>query len=301
MQKQSFEYSGKTNKVSPYRQAICVLYQCEAKAYPVQILGYHHLVEDSICDEPVLVTFCTVCHTGRVYSAKLDGRKLHFDLVGMDRMNAMFSDRETGSWWQQESGLCVAGKLKGKQLKTMNSSQMVLQDWIAIRPLSKILQPDTTFSIQYDRLDRYETGKSKGDLTKRDPKSWQNKSWVLGIESKDSAAVADWNYVVNQKIFTGVFDNKAFVIWIGNSGSSVYSYFLPDDIVKDFQNLKVVENDLLVWPSGEIGPNGKLFKYIKQIGGGYQIGTRGLEPAQFHKEYWHSWQTFHPDSRKLTP
>ncbi len=40
----------------------------EAKAYPIEVIGYHHQVRDTIGGEPVMITYCTVCRTGRVYS-----------------------------------------------------------------------------------------------------------------------------------------------------------------------------------------------------------------------------------------
>jgi len=45
----------------------------EARAYPVEVIGYHHQVKDTVGGEPVMVTYCTVCRTGRVYSPFVDG------------------------------------------------------------------------------------------------------------------------------------------------------------------------------------------------------------------------------------
>ena len=85
----------------------------QAKAYPIQLIGYHHQVMDTIAGEPVIITYCTVCRTGRVYSSRLNGRYEAFRLVGMDHFNAVFEDQTTKSWWQQASGQAIAGPLKG--------------------------------------------------------------------------------------------------------------------------------------------------------------------------------------------
>jgi hypothetical protein len=73
----------------------------EAKAYPIEIIGYHHQVRDTVGQQPVMVTYCTVCRTGRVFSPFVDGKIEEFRLVGMDHFNAMFEDLSTKSWWQQ--------------------------------------------------------------------------------------------------------------------------------------------------------------------------------------------------------
>ncbi len=88
----------------------------EAKAWPIRYLVYHHQVQDSVGGEPVLVTYCSVCRTGRVFSPIVDGRHESFRLVGMDHFNAMLEDATTGSWWRQATGEAVAGPLAGTQL-----------------------------------------------------------------------------------------------------------------------------------------------------------------------------------------
>src|SRR5712675_592620 len=51
------------NKVSPAQLIIGVEQNGEAKAYPIEIIGYHHQVQDTIGGNPVLITYCTVCRT----------------------------------------------------------------------------------------------------------------------------------------------------------------------------------------------------------------------------------------------
>ena len=117
----------------------------EAKAYPIQIIGYHHQVTDTIGRTPVMITYCTVCRTGRVYSPFVNGKKESFRLVGMDHFNAMFEDAATGSWWQQATGKVVAGPLKGTVLKELVSKQLTLAAWLREYPNSHVMQPDPSF------------------------------------------------------------------------------------------------------------------------------------------------------------
>jgi hypothetical protein len=97
------------NKVDSQRLVIGVVVNEEAKAYPIQFLGYHHQVMDTIGGKPAMITYCTVCRTGRVYEPVINGRYEKFRLVGMDLFNAMFEDESTKSWWRQATGEAVAG------------------------------------------------------------------------------------------------------------------------------------------------------------------------------------------------
>jgi len=104
------------NKVESGRLILGISLNGESKAYPIQFLGYHHQVRDSIGGKAIMVTYCTVCRTGRVFEPLIEGKPEEFRLVGMDHFNAMFEDKSTGSWWRQVSGKAVAGPLKGKVL-----------------------------------------------------------------------------------------------------------------------------------------------------------------------------------------
>ena len=55
-----------------------------AKAYPIQLIGYHHQVRDILGDTQVMITYCTVCRSGRVFSPVVNGKIETFRLVGMD-------------------------------------------------------------------------------------------------------------------------------------------------------------------------------------------------------------------------
>ena len=49
----------------------------EAKAYPIRYIVYHHQVRDALGGGPVMVTYCSVCRTGRVFSPVLDLSLIH--------------------------------------------------------------------------------------------------------------------------------------------------------------------------------------------------------------------------------
>src|SRR4051812_7925573 len=55
------------NRVDPEAVVIGVEQNCEARAYPIRFILYHHQVRDTVGGKPVMVTYCNVCRTGRVY------------------------------------------------------------------------------------------------------------------------------------------------------------------------------------------------------------------------------------------
>src|SRR5678815_2756834 len=69
--KQLLLVSAGSNKVDSNRLVIGVSINGEAKAYPIQYLGYHHHIQDTVGGKPIMVTYCTVCRTGRVFELSL--------------------------------------------------------------------------------------------------------------------------------------------------------------------------------------------------------------------------------------
>ena len=101
------------NKVDTNRLIIGIENNGEAKAYPIQFLAYHHQVKDSIGGKPVIVTYCNVCRTGRVFEPVVNAKPTKFRLVGMDHFNAMFEDAATKSWWRQATGKRLLANRRG--------------------------------------------------------------------------------------------------------------------------------------------------------------------------------------------
>ena len=277
----------------PIRQLVVgVALHGEAKAYPIEIIGYHHQVRDTVGGEAIMVTYCTVCRTGRVYSPFVDGQPENFRLVGMDHFNAMFEDSRTRSWWRQVNGEAIAGKLKGQTLKEIPSEQMRLESWIKQHPNTLILQPDTLFKEEYEALENFDEGKSKGKLTKPDSLSWKEKSWVVGVSLGLNARAYDWmdlkeHHVMNDELAAIPLvvalenDTASFHVWNRIAGVDTLT-FLYSDSVKAMMDTKT--RSLWDW-SGRC-EQGSLK--------GMQLKT-----VQSYQEFWHSWRTFHPQTSQF--
>ena len=90
----------------------------EAKAYPLQILLWHEIVNDELGDVPVTVTYCPLCNSAVVFERTLDGTVYDFGVSGNLRNSDLIMwDRQTQSWWQQLTGEAIAGELAGAQLR----------------------------------------------------------------------------------------------------------------------------------------------------------------------------------------
>lgn len=272
--------SADQNKVDSNRLIIGVSVNGESKAYPIQFLGYHHHIQDTVNGKSILVTYCTVCRTGRVFEPIINGKKEKFRLVGMDHFNAMLEDETTGSWWRQVTGEAIAGKLKGQQLPEIFSVQTSLADWLRLHPNSLIMQEDPSYSSYYDSTFKYESGRSKSRLTGTDSLSWKDKSWVIGIKMGQEAKAYDWNKLKAEKIIYDKIAATPLFIVLSNDDKSFFAFERPDE-----NSLFLLAGDTLVWKNHHFRMDGK------------GIDTAfTLKPVQASQEFWHSWRTFYPGS-----
>ena len=271
------------NKVDLRRLVVGVELNGQAKAYPIQFIGYHHQVRDTVGGRPVLVSYCTVCRTGRVFSPFVDGEPETFRLVGMDHFNAMFEDETTGSWWRQANGEAIVGPRKGALLPELPSDQMTLRQWLRLHPASLVMQADSAFNDSYPKDFKYENGTSRKELTGTDSLSWRDKSWVVGLTVGRTSRAYDWNDLLRQRIIHDTLGGKPVVLVLASDRASFVAFERPD------ANTRFgLRRDSLVAPGGSyafsgVGPTGRLRKV----------------PAS--QEFWHSWRTFHPATSRYQP
>ena len=123
-----------------------------ARAYPMAILIWHEIVNDTLGGVPVVVTFCPLCNTALVFERTLDGTVHDFGTTGNLRFSDLVMyDRQTESWWQQATGEAIVGTLTGKKLTFLAAQIVSLADFAAAYPDGDVLSRDTGNERDYGR------------------------------------------------------------------------------------------------------------------------------------------------------
>lgn len=268
------------NRVALDRLVVGVELNGEARAYPLQFIGYHHHVRDSIAGRAVLVTYCTVCRTGRVFDPTVNGALERFRLVGMDQFNAMLEDRTTGSWWRQANGEAVAGPLTGTAMTELPSRQVTLRQWLALYPTSRVMQGDPAFTAEYAQDYAFERGTSRGRLSGTDPRSWEEKSWVVGLRIGSATRAYDWNQLLHEGAINDTLGGRPVVLAVAPDSASFYAFVRPDPTTVFTVDRDSIRSQGLAYAFSGKGPAG------------------ALEPIVASQEFWHSWRTFNPGTTR---
>ncbi len=123
-----------------------------AKAYPLQVLIWHEIVNDTVGQEPITVTFCPLCNSAMAFKRTVGDQVLDFGTTGRLRYSDLIMwDRQTESWWQQLIGEAIIGSLAGQRLDPVPASIVSYDAFKTSYPQGQVLSRQTGFTRDYGR------------------------------------------------------------------------------------------------------------------------------------------------------
>lgn len=156
-----------------------------ARAYPVSILNWHEIVNDSIADTYFAITYCPLCGTGMAFNSDVNGQPLSFGVSGLlYNSDVLLYDRESQSLWSQILGKAITGKYKGEGLRMLPLSHTTWSDWKRHHPATLVLSRNTGYSRDYDSDPYQGYGRSRElyfPVANNAPARYHPKEWVLGL------------------------------------------------------------------------------------------------------------------------
>ncbi len=122
----------------------------EQRAYPVQVLIWHEIVNDTVGDVPVAVTYCPLCNSALAFEREVGDRLLSFGTSGLLYLSALVMyDRQTESLWSQVESRAIAGVLTGEELTTIPVQTVTWRQWSTQFPSGWVLSRDTGHERDY--------------------------------------------------------------------------------------------------------------------------------------------------------
>jgi hypothetical protein len=121
-----------------------------AKAYPMQVLMWHEIVNDTINDVPITVTYCPLCNSAFTFKRQVNGQLLDFGTTGYLYNGALLMyDRQTHSLWAHFGGNAIGGPLVEQQLEILPSSIISWQQFKKNYPQGEVLSRETGYKRDY--------------------------------------------------------------------------------------------------------------------------------------------------------
>jgi len=284
----------------------------DARAYPLQILTWHEIVNDVVGGEPVVVTFCPLCNTAIAFKRTVNGQVFDFGTTGRLRFsNLIMYDRQTETWWQQASGEAIAGELTGEQLEFLPATIIAWEQFKQEFPDGKVLSRDTGFSRSYGRnpYTGYDNINSSPFLFKgpQTPGALPPVARVITVDLGDEAVAYPYQllqqvHVVNDTIA----GQEVVVIWEPGTASALDSGSIAGgrDVGTAAVFSRQLEGQTLTFSfdGSRIldDQTGSEWNVLGQAVSGELAGTR-LEEVVSINHFWFSWAAFKPDTRIYQP
>ena len=242
----------------------------DVRAYPLRIMGWHEMFNETIGGVPVALAYCTLCGSGILFETKVAGRKkpLVFGSSGLlYRSNKLMFDRETNSLWNQFTGEPVAGPLVDENIKLKIRPVTITSwaKWKVENPTTTVLNLDTGHIRDYDSGVVYKDYFSSPDLLfptiVRDETRVKRKEYVFGIRDFGVAKAWPISAFSSKRVINDKIGSKHIVLIGDESTRTVRAYeskglkFLADEnaLSVDGELWNITEEGL-VNSSGEILP-----------------------------------------------
>lgn len=124
----------------------------EAHAYPIKILNWHEIVNDTLRGTPLVISYCPLCGSGMAFERKVKDRTLTFGVSGLlYNSDMVMYDWETHSLWSQILSEAIAGELTGASLRQIPVHYSEWREWKASHPETLVLSDQTGHFRDYER------------------------------------------------------------------------------------------------------------------------------------------------------
>jgi len=298
--------------LEPQEPVILVQIGDEARAYPIQILMWHEIVNDTVGGVPVTVTFCPLCNTGVAFERMFDGQVLDFGTTGRLRYsNLIMYDRQTETWWQQATGEAIAGEYTSRQLTFVPASLISWADFKAAHPEGKVLSRETGYPRSYGQnpYDGYDNVNNSPFLYRgpETPGALPPMARVVTVDLNGEAVGYPYDVLREVHVVNDTVDGVPIVVlWAPGTASALDAASVAggDDVGAattfsrqlDGQTLTfVLDGDRVLDEQ-----TGSEWDVLGQAVSGPKAGSQ-LEPVVSINHFWFSWAAFRPDTRVVRP
>lgn len=290
---------------------IAVEVEGQPRAYPLQILIWHEIVNDDLNGTPIAVTFCPLCYSAVIFDRRLDGQTLSFGVSGLLRHSDMVMyDRQTESWWQQATGDAIAGELTGAQLEFYPASMISWEDFKSQHPDGKVLSRETGHARNYGRNPYF--GYDDIDQTPflfngTTPNQLSPMARVLTLDLNGEAVAYPYDVLRQLGVINDTVGREEVVVfWAEGTASALDTSNLSEgrEVGSAVAYSRSLDGRLLTFKFA----NGKIFD--EQTGSewnilGYAIAGEWMGKGLTHlvsiNHFWFSWAAFKPETRIYRP
>ena len=261
----------------------------DVRAYPHIILDWHEIVNDTIGDVVLAVTYCPLTGTGIGWNRKIKGKETTFGVSGLlYNTNLIPYDRATNSNWSQILNESVNGSLLGEKVNLIKLVETDWKTWKILYPSTKVVGLNTGFSRTYGTspYGDYSTNDNRFLFPVSKDDRLPLKERVHAIVDDEDSKVYQFSNFTSTNIFKDSFQAKDYLI-IGNENFIISFELTEGQNILGYDYIYDGTSDIVVQDS-----NGNQFNIFGEVVSGPAIGTKLKSSASF-MAYWFSVPAFY--------
>lgn len=290
--------------LNPKEPVLALEVNGDARAYPLQILTWHEIVNDVVGGRPVSVTYCPLCNSGIVFDRRIGDTTHDFGTSGMlYKSDLVMYDRQTHSLWSQMEGRAIVGDLAGTRLAMLPANTLAYDEWKRLHPDGKVLSRDTGHFRSYGRnpYQGYdETGSHPflffGKVDRRLPP----KERVVGILIGDTARAYPFGVLASRKVVADRVAGQPVVVFYRPGTLSALDHSAiarSRDVGAAAVFSPVVDGKALTFEATDAGfrdlETKSLWSLLGRCSDGPLAG-KALRPLIHVDAFWFAWAAFQP-------
>jgi hypothetical protein len=302
-----FERAEDVDWLDDVEVVLSVTVKGETRAYPVQVLTWHEIVNDTIAGVPIAATYCPLCNSGVAFDRRVGDRILDFGTSGLlYASNLVMYDRQSESLWPQLTGVASVGVLTGTKLESIPMIPVAWRDFRDGHPEAWILSHDTGYDRPYGQnpypgYDHPDTGLLFDPGT--DDSRLEPKARVVAISRGSDAVAVVREAVADAGVLTLTVGGHELVVFhLDGQASALDAYSISGGA--DIGSVAVYEpivngRHLTFRATGSQftdAETGSTWNILGQATGGPKAGE-ALTPQAFTDTFWFAWVAFQPKTR----
>lgn len=226
-----------------------------------------------------------------MWKRTVDGKVLTFRLAGINNQNFLMRDEETGSYWQQISGLAISGPLRGKQLELAHSDEITFGLWKAENPQGSVLKHVESMEKLYAEKDWDVKMSKRKTVVDTKATGITERELMIGLAINNKARAYPVSRIMEAKLIQDIAGGQPVILVLGPDGKSirVFEARIPgrDGAVDFYRELDGAQL--------RDAATGSLWNFQGCAVEGDAKG-KCLKPVYMVKDYWFDWQLYHPDT-----
>jgi hypothetical protein len=215
------------------------------------------------------------------------GLVLTFHLAGINNQNFLMRDEETGTFWQQISGLGISGPLAGSQLEPVHSDELTFALWRSEAPDGTVLKALTKYAGDYETKD-WEVHIGKARTVLSFPNSGlPSREIVFGVNAFGASRAYPVARILAAKLVEDRLGNEPILLVLGPDGKSIRVFrarLAGQTVAPEYYKTANVFMD---------SETGSEWNFSGCAVTGKRVGSC-LAPVYALKDYWFDWRNYHP-------